>query len=102
MREFLFVDDLARACVLLMQHYSEAQFINVGSGEEISIRELSELMARIIGFEGEVAWDAAKPDGTPRKVMDSSRLRALGWKPEIDLPTGIRLAYEDFLHRNAS
>ncbi len=101
LREFLFVDDLAKACVLLMQSYSEAQFINVGSGEEVSIRSLSETVARVIGFKGEVAWDTTKPDGTPRKVMDSSRLRALGWKPEIDLPTGIRLAYEDFL-RSAS
>ncbi len=99
LREFLFVDDLAKACVLLMRNYSDAQFINVGSGEEVSIRNLSETVARAIGFEGEVAWDTSKPDGTPRKVMDSSRLRALGWKPEIDLPTGIRLAYDDFLRR---
>lgn len=99
LREFLFVDDLAKACVLLMRTYSDAQFINVGSGEEVSIRALSESVARAIGFKGEVAWDTSKPDGTPRKVMDSSRLRALGWKPEIDLPTGIRLAYEDFLRQ---
>jgi GDP-L-fucose synthase len=99
MREFLHVDDLARACLLLMQRYSEAQFINVGSGSEVSIRELSELVGRVIGFEGEIIWDTTKPDGTPRKLMDNSRLQALGWKPQIDLPTGLRLAYEDFKGR---
>lgn len=99
LREFLYADDLARACVLLMRSYDEAQFINVGSGEEISIRDLSELVCQVIGFPGEVVWDTTKPDGTPRKLMDNSRLRALGWKPEVDLPTGIRLAYADFLKR---
>ncbi|MBI1842847.1 MAG: NAD-dependent epimerase/dehydratase family protein, partial [Verrucomicrobia bacterium] len=96
MREFLCSDDLARACVHLMRHYSEEQFINVGSGGEISIRELSELVARIVGFEGRVTWDAAKPDGTPRKLMDSSRLFALGWKPQVGLEEGVRVAYQDF------
>jgi len=101
LREFLYVDDLAQACLLLMERYSEAQFINVGSGEEVSIRELSELVCRVVGFKGQVVWDATKPDGTPRKLMDNSRLRALGWKPAIDLPNGIRLAYEDFLRGKA-
>ena len=82
-----------------MQHYSEEQFINVGYGSDISIRELAELVKRIVGFEGKIEWDTSKPDGTPRKLMDSSRLFALGWKPKIDLETGIRLAYEDFLKR---
>ncbi len=99
LREFLHADDLARACVFLMEHYSEEQFINVGSGREIAIRELAATIRTIIGYEGEIVWDTAKPDGTPRKLMDSSRLFALGWKPEIDLETGIRLAYEDFRHR---
>lgn len=99
LREFLHADDLARACVFLMEHYSEEQFINVGSGAEITIRELAEAIRRIVGFDGEIAWDPTKPDGTPRKLMDSSRLFALGWKPQVDLETGIRLAYEDYLRR---
>lgn len=97
LREFLYADDLASACVFLMQHYSEEQFINVGSGSEITIRDLSELVKRITGFSGEIVWDKSKPDGTPRKLMDSSRLFALGWKPQVNLENGIRLAYEDFL-----
>lgn len=97
LREFLYADDLAGACVFLMQNYSEEQFINVGSGSEITIRELSELVKRVVGFAGEIVWDTTKPNGTPRKLMDSSRLFALGWKPQVDLETGIRLAYGDFL-----
>jgi len=97
LREFLYADDLASACVFLMQHYSEEQFINIGSGSEITIRNLSELVKRVVGFAGEIVWDSTKPDGTPRKLMDSSRLFALGWKPEVDLEAGVRLAYEDFL-----
>ena len=97
LREFLYADDLARACVFLMQNYSEEQFINVGYGSDISIRELAGLVKRTVGFSGEINWDTSKPDGTPRKLMDSSRLFALGWKPQVDLETGIRLAYEDFL-----
>jgi GDP-L-fucose synthase len=100
LREFLYADDLARACLFLMENYSSEEIINVGYGKDISIRELAALIKRIIGFEGEIVWDLSKPDGTPRKLMDSSRLLALGWKPEIDLEHGIRLAYEDFLRRN--
>ena len=99
LREFLYADDLGRACVFLMQHYSEEQFINVGYGSDVSVRELAVMVARVIGFQGEIVWDPAKPDGTPRKLMDSSRLRALGWKPEVDLERGIALAYDDFLAR---
>jgi len=99
LREFLYADDLASACVFLMQNYSEEQFINVGSGSEITIRELAELVRRSIGFAGEIIWDKSKPDGTPRKLMDSSRLSALGWKPQVDMETGIRLAYADFLSK---
>jgi GDP-L-fucose synthase len=99
LREFLYADDLGDACVFLMENYSEEQFINAGSGTEISIRELSELVRRIIGFPGEIVWDTSKPDGTPRKLMDTSRLFALGWRPKVNLETGIRLAYEDFLAR---
>jgi GDP-L-fucose synthase len=99
LREFLYADDLARACVFLMQHYSAEKFINVGSGNDLSIRELAETVKRITGFVGNIVWDTSKPDGTPKKLMDSSRLFALGWKPQVDLEQGIRLAYEDFLRR---
>jgi GDP-L-fucose synthase len=99
LREFLYADDLASACVFLMQNYSEEQFINVGSGSEITIRELAELVKRVVGFAGEIVWDTTKPNGTPRKLMDSSRLFALGWKPRVNLKDGIRLAYEDFLNK---
>ena len=99
LREFLYADDLASACVFLMQNYSEEQFINVGYGDEITIRELVGMVKRIVGFPSEVMWDSSKPDGTPRKLMDSSRLFALGWKPKVDLETGIHLAYEDFLKK---
>jgi GDP-L-fucose synthase len=98
-REFLHTDDLARACLFLMRHYSEEQFINVGSGGDVSIRELAEIVRRIVSFTGKIVWDTSKPDGTPRKLMDSSRLVALGWQPQVDLETGLRLAYEDFLTR---
>ena len=99
LREFLYADDLAGACVFLMQQYSEEQFINVGFGSDISIRELAELIKRVAGFAGEIVWDASKPDGTPRKLMDSSRLFALGWRPQVDLETGIHRTYEDFLRK---
>ncbi|PYM13545.1 MAG: GDP-fucose synthetase [Verrucomicrobia bacterium] len=102
LREFLYADDLARACAFLMQYYSEQQFINVGYGSDITIQELAELVRRIVGFAGGIVWDKSRPDGTPRKWMDSSRLFAMGWKPQIDLETGIRLAYEDFLKRFSS
>ena len=96
-REFLHADDLARACVFLMRNYSAEEPINVGCGEDLSIRELAETIRRIVGFSGEIAWDTSKPDGTPRKLLDCSRLFALGWRPTVDLETGIRHAYQDFL-----
>ena len=98
-REFLYSDDLAEACVFLMENYSEEQFINVGSGSEISIKDLAELVGRIAGFTGRIFWDTSKPDGTPRKLMDSSRLFALGWRPRVSLEEGIRLSYKDFLSK---
>ncbi len=101
-REFLYSDDLGRACVFLMENYDEPQFVNVGSGVEITIRQLTEMVARIIGFPGEIRWDTSKPDGTPRKLMDGSRLFALGWKPEVELEAGIRLAYGDFRSKLSS
>lgn len=100
-REFLYADDLARACVFLLEHYSEEQFINVGSGSEVSVRELAETVKQAVGYTGGIVWDASKPDGTPRKLMDSSRLFALGWRPQVDVQAGIRLAYEDFRKRFA-
>jgi GDP-L-fucose synthase len=99
LREFLYADDLARACVFLLENYSEEQFINAGSGSEVSVRQLTETIKRVVGFGGEIVWDTTKPDGMPRKLMDSSRLLALGWKPQVDLEAGVRLAYEDFLKR---
>jgi GDP-L-fucose synthase len=97
LREFLFADDLARACVFLMENYSEEQFINIGYGSDVTIRQLAETVQRVIGFPGKIIWDTAKPDGTPRKLIDSARLFALGWRPQVDLETGIRLAYTDFM-----
>jgi len=96
-REFLHADDLASACLFLMRHYSDEKIINVGSGTDLTIKALAEQVQRIVGFEGEIIWDPSKPDGTPRKLMDSGRLFALGWKPSIPLENGIRRAYEDFL-----
>ena len=83
-----------------MKTYSDEQIINVGYGSDISIRDLAETIKRIVGFDGQILWDNSKPDGTPRKLMDSSRLFSLGWKPEIDLETGIRLAYQHFLRES--
>src|ERR1035437_1710906 len=100
LREFLYSDDLARACVFLLENYSEDQFINVGSGSEVSVRELTETIKRVIGFSGQIVWDKTKPDGTPRKLMDSSRLFALGWRPQVELESGIRLAYQDFVKQS--
>ena len=88
--------------MFLLEHYSEEQFINVGAGTEVSVRELTETIRRVVGFAGEIVWDTSKPDGTPRKLMDSSRLFALGWRPQVNLETGIRLAYDDFLKKCAS
>src|SRR5437773_5243370 len=96
-REFLHVDDLAPACLLLLEKYDSSEIINVGCGEDISIRELAELICEVVGFDGDLAWDATKPDGTPRKLLDVSKLRALGWKPSIPLREGIARTYEWFL-----
>jgi GDP-L-fucose synthase len=95
-REFLHVDDLAAACLLLLEKYDSPEIINVGCGEDISIRELAELICDVVGFDGELAWDATKPDGTPRKLLDVTKLRSLGWKPSISLRDGIAKTYEWF------
>ena len=96
-REFMHVDDLADACVFLLQHYSSPEPINIGCGSDIAIGDLAELVARTVGFAGRVTRDADKPDGTPRKLMDSSRLTALGWTPRIGLEAGVADAYRHFL-----
>jgi GDP-L-fucose synthase len=95
-REFLHVDDLASACLMLLEKYNSPEIINVGCGEDISILELAELICDIVGFDGELAWDPTKPDGTPRKLLDVTKLRALGWKPSISLQDGIAKTYEWF------
>jgi GDP-L-fucose synthase len=92
-REFLHVDDLAAACLTLMESYDEPEPINVGTGEDLTIRDLASLVAEIAGYHGDIAWDATRPDGTPRKLLDSSRVRSLGWKPAIDLQQGVRDTY---------
>lgn len=99
-REFLFADDLADACYFLMQTYNEQNLINIGTGEDLSIRELALVIKEVIGFEGELSFDTSKPDGTPRKLMDVSKLHGLGWKHQIELQQGIALAYQDFLSKN--
>ena len=96
-REFLHVDDLADALVHLLVHYDGAEHVNVGAGEDIAISELAELVARIVGFGGDIAFDRSKPDGSPRKLLDCSKLSALGWQPSIGLRDGIAAAYADFL-----
>src|SRR6266446_7468067 len=96
-REFLHADDLAFACLLLLEKYDSPEIINVGCGEDISIRELAELICDVVGFDGELAWDTTKPDGTPRKLLDVTKLHALGWKPAITLRDGIQLTYDWFV-----
>ena len=99
MREFLFADDLAEACYYLMQNYDEEGLVNIGTGKDITIKDLAFLIKKIIGYEGEVKFDISKPDGTPRKLMDVSKLHSKGWKHKIELEEGIELAYQDFLSR---
>jgi len=96
-REFLHADDLADACFFLMQHYNDDLFVNVGTGEDVTIRELAELVKETVGYEGDLYWNTEKPDGTPRKLMDVSRLHALGWKHKTDLKQGLEMTYQDFL-----
>jgi GDP-L-fucose synthase len=99
LREFLFVDDLADAAFMLMQNYNESQFLNIGSGKDISIKELAITIKNILGYEGSIKFDTSKPDGTPRKLMDVSKINSLGWNSKIELTQGISLAYNDFLKR---
>lgn len=97
MREFLHADDLAEACLFLMENYNESELVNIGTGEDVTIKNLADLVKQIVGFQGNIIWDTSKPDGTPRKLMDVSKLHGLGWHHKIALEDGIKLAYQDFL-----
>lgn len=99
-REFLYADDLAEACVFLMKNYDGKQLVNIGTGEDLTIKELAELIRSVVDFPGEIVFDSSKPDGTPRKLMDVSKLHNLGWKHHTQLAEGVKLAYEDFLSKN--
>jgi len=101
-REFLFADDLAEACYYLMENYDEAGLVNIGTGEDLSIKDLSLLIKDIVGYSGEINFDTTKPDGTPRKLMDVTKLHSKGWKHKIRLREGIALAYNDFLSKSSS
>ena len=98
LREFLYVDDLANLCVFLMNNYSGNETVNAGTGKELSIKALTELVAKTVGYEGRIEWDTTRPNGTPRKLLDVSKAEALGWKYKTELEEGIALAYDDFLH----
>ena len=98
LREFLYVDDLANLCVFLMNNYSGSETVNAGTGKELTIKELTELVAKVVGYTGKIEWDPTKPNGTPRKLLDVSKAKNLGWTYKTELEEGIRLAYEDFLH----
>jgi len=97
LREFLYSDDLATALVLMMQEYNELQFLNIGYGTDISIADLAKTIAKTVGYVGQLKFDTSKPNGTPKKLMDNSKITNLGWRPKIDLAQGIQLAYQDFL-----
>ncbi len=99
LREFLYSDDLARACIFLMNNYDSGEILNIGSGVEVSIRELAETIGRVLGYEGRIVFDTTKPDGTPRKLLDCEKIHRLGWRHQVELQDGIRLAYDDFLKR---
>lgn len=99
-REFLFADDLAEACLFLMKNYNEKEIVNIGCGEDITIKELAELIKEITGFEGALVYDTTKPDGTPRKLLDVTKINTLGWHYKIKLKEGIQLAYQDFLKKH--
>jgi len=99
MREFLFADDLADACYFLMENYDEPNLINIGTGVDLTIKDLALLIKKVVGYDGELSFDSTKPDGTPRKLMDVSKLHGLGWQHQIDLEEGIKLAYQDFLEK---
>jgi GDP-L-fucose synthase len=95
MREFLHADDLAEACLFLMENYSDGTLVNIGTGVDVTIKELAEMVRDTVGFEGEIVWDSTKPDGTPRKLMDVSKLHNLGWHHKIELADGLRMVYDE-------
>jgi GDP-L-fucose synthase len=97
-REFYYSEDMAEACIYLMETYDGSEIVNIGCGEDMTIRELTELVARTVGYQGEIRWDTSKPDGTPQKLLDVSRLHSLGWTKHTPLEAGLKLAYNDFLH----
>ena len=101
-REFLHADDLADACYFLMQHYDEPELVNVGTGDDLTIKSLAELIKEVVGYEGEIHWNTDKPDGTPRKLMDVGKLHGLGWRHSTDIEEGIRVTYQDFLQKIAT
>jgi GDP-L-fucose synthase len=100
LREFLHVDDLADACYFLMLNYNEKQFVNVGTGIDLSIKSLAEMVKEIVGYEGKLVWNTSKPDGTPRKLMNVSKIESLGWKHQIDLRKGIEMVYAEFVEKH--
>lgn len=97
MREFMHIDDIADASVFLMEHYDGAEWVNIGCGEDMSVGELGELMRKVVGYEGHIEYDPSYPDGTPRKLLDSSKLFSMGWRPSIFMEDGLRETYEDYL-----
>ena len=99
LREFLYVDDLANLCVFLMNNYSGNEMVNAGTGKELTVKELAKLVAKVVGYEGEILWDVSKPNGTPRKLLDISKTANLGWRYRTELEEGIRLSYKDFLDK---
>ena len=100
MREFLYVDDFADACLFAISHYEEADLINVGSGEDIPIKELAKIIAEITSYKGEISWDLSKPNGTPKRPLDYSKISSLGWKPKYNLREGLENAYRWFIENN--
>lgn len=98
LREFLYVDDLANLCVFLMNNYSDNETVNAGTGKELTIKALTELVAQVVGYEGRIEWDTTRPNGTPRKLLDVSKAKSLGWSYQTELEDGIRMAYDDFLN----
>lgn len=100
MREFLYVDDLAEACLFLMLNYNDSEIVNIGTGEDISIKDLSQLIKEVVGFSGTIIYDSSKPDGTPRKLLDVSKIHELGWSHKTDLKRGIELTYKHFLNES--
>jgi GDP-L-fucose synthase len=100
LREFLYSDDLAEACLFLMDKYNNSEIINIGSGVEVTIRALAEIIKEVVGYKGELIFDSTKPDGTPRKLLDSEKIHNLGWQHKVSLQEGISLAYKDFLKKH--